>query len=83
MWNALEELHLKSIVIIILLSLFSLTAGALFGVGKAFVVILVGATTHNPFFSITSALVSRSQLFQFEAITAEEYVILSIQIEIS
>ena len=31
-------------------------------------VILVGATTHNPFFTIVPALVSRSQIFQFEAL---------------
>ena len=29
-------------------------------------IILVGATTENPFFSVNSALVSRSQIFQFE-----------------
>jgi putative ATPase len=29
----------------------------------------VGATTENPFFSVNSALVSRSQIFQFEALT--------------
>jgi putative ATPase len=32
-------------------------------------IILVGATTENPFFSVNSALVSRSQIFQFEALT--------------
>jgi putative ATPase len=30
------------------------------------IVILVGATTSNPFFAVNSALVSRSQIFQFE-----------------
>ena len=30
------------------------------------VVILIGATTHNPFFAINSPLLSRSQIFQFE-----------------
>ncbi|MDA7979012.1 MAG: replication-associated recombination protein A [Pirellulales bacterium] len=35
-------------------------------------VILVGATTQNPFFALTNALVSRSQLFQFEALTPDE-----------
>ncbi len=35
-------------------------------------VILVGATTQNPFFALTNALVSRSQLFQFEALTPED-----------
>src|SRR5207244_1812985 len=29
-------------------------------------VILVGATTQNPFFAVTSALVSRSRVFQFQ-----------------
>ena len=29
-------------------------------------VIMVGATTHNPFFTITSPLVSRSQIFEFK-----------------
>src|SRR5271169_4665072 len=32
-------------------------------------IILVGATTENPFFSVNSALVSRSQIFQFEPLT--------------
>ncbi len=36
------------------------------------VVILVGATTENPFFTINSALVSRSRVFQFEPISAED-----------
>ncbi len=36
------------------------------------VVILVGATTQNPFFSINSALVSRSRVFQFEPLSAED-----------
>ncbi len=35
-------------------------------------VVLVGATTQNPFFSVTSALVSRSQVFQFQALSVEE-----------
>ncbi|GHT21924.1 ATPase AAA [Planctomycetales bacterium] len=35
------------------------------------VVILVGATTENPYFTINSALLSRSRLFQFEPLTAE------------
>ena len=33
------------------------------------IVILVGATTSNPFFAVNSALVSRSQIFQFEPLT--------------
>lgn len=35
-------------------------------------IILVGATTENPFFSVNSALVSRSQIFQFQPLTEEE-----------
>jgi len=36
------------------------------------VVLLIGATTHNPFFTITSALVSRSQIFEFKPLTGEQ-----------
>jgi putative ATPase len=36
------------------------------------VVILVGATTENPFFTINSALVSRSRIFQFEPLSSED-----------
>ncbi len=35
-------------------------------------VVLVGATTSNPFFAITSALVSRSQIFEFQPLSADE-----------
>jgi putative ATPase len=35
------------------------------------VVVLVGATTENPFFTVNSALVSRSHVFQFEPLSAE------------
>jgi len=35
-------------------------------------IILVGATTENPFFSVNSALVSRSQIFQFETLGEAE-----------
>jgi putative ATPase len=35
-------------------------------------IVLVGATTENPFFSVNSALVSRSQIFQFEPLTEGE-----------
>ncbi|MBN2021266.1 MAG: replication-associated recombination protein A [Pirellulales bacterium] len=35
------------------------------------VAILVGATTENPFFTINSALVSRSRVFQFEPLSVE------------
>jgi len=36
------------------------------------IVILVGATTENPFFTINSPLVSRSRVFQFEPLSADE-----------
>lgn len=36
------------------------------------VVILVGATTENPFFAINSALVSRSRIFQFKPLASDE-----------
>ncbi len=36
------------------------------------VAILVGATTENPFFTINSALVSRSRVFQFEPLSTDE-----------
>ncbi len=36
------------------------------------VVILVGATTENPFFTINSALISRSRVFQFQALSADD-----------
>ncbi|HZZ30176.1 MAG TPA: replication-associated recombination protein A [Pirellulales bacterium] len=35
------------------------------------VVILVGATTQNPFFALTSALVSRSRIFEFKPLSIE------------
>jgi putative ATPase len=35
-------------------------------------IVLVGATTQNPFFALTSALVSRSRVFQFEPLDAED-----------
>ena len=34
-------------------------------------IILIGATTENPFFAVNSPLVSRSQIFQFESLTEE------------
>ena len=40
------------------------------------VVTLVGATTSNPFFAINSALVSRSQIFQFEPLAARDVMTL-------
>ena len=36
------------------------------------VVTLVGATTSNPFFAVNGALVSRSQIFQFEPLSVSE-----------
>src|ERR1700758_2903879 len=36
------------------------------------VVILVGATTQNPFFAINSPLLSRSQIFVFEPLSVEQ-----------
>jgi putative ATPase len=40
------------------------------------VVILVGATTENPFFAVNSPLISRSQIFQFEPLRHEEVLAL-------
>src|SRR5262249_55585786 len=36
------------------------------------VVTLVGATTSNPFFAVNSALVSRSQVFEFQPLSADD-----------
>ena len=36
------------------------------------IVTLVGATTANPFFAVVSALVSRSQVFQFQPLSVDE-----------
>ncbi len=36
------------------------------------IVILIGATTHNPFHSINSPLLSRSQIFQFKPLEPEQ-----------
>jgi len=35
------------------------------------IVILIGATTENPFFAVSSPLISRSQVFQFEPLSIE------------
>jgi putative ATPase len=43
---------------------------------EAGLILLVGATTENPFFAVNSPLVSRSQIFQFSALTEEEIRIL-------
>jgi putative ATPase len=39
---------------------------------EAGIVILVGATTENPFFAVNSPLISRSQIFQFAPLTEED-----------
>jgi putative ATPase len=44
----------------------------LLGDVEAGYVILVGATTENPFFAVNSPLVSRSQIFQFQPLTEQE-----------
>jgi putative ATPase len=36
------------------------------------VVTLIGATTENPYFEVNSALISRCQLYRFEALSAEQ-----------
>ena len=36
------------------------------------IITLIGATTQNPFFSVNAPLVSRSQIFQFEPLTATD-----------
>ena len=38
------------------------------------VLILIGATTENPFFSVNSPLISRSTVFQFEPLSLEDIV---------
>ena len=43
---------------------------------EAGVVTLIGATTANPFFALVSALVSRSQVFEFQAISQEDVLAL-------
>jgi len=40
------------------------------------IVILIGATTENPFFTINSPLVSRSQIFRFETLTDDNVLTL-------
>ncbi|HWB19597.1 MAG TPA: replication-associated recombination protein A [Phycisphaerales bacterium] len=41
---------------------------------EAGIVTLIGATTENPYFSVNSALVSRSTVFQFEALTNDHII---------
>ncbi len=40
------------------------------------VLILIGATTENPFFTVNSPLISRSQIFEFKPLTPEEIEVL-------
>ena len=44
----------------------------LLGDVEAGLILLVGATTENPFFAVNSPLVSRSQIFQFSPLTEDE-----------
>src|SRR5919206_1179913 len=44
----------------------------LLGDVEAGYVLLIGATTENPFFAVNSPLISRSQIFQFAPLTEEE-----------
>src|SRR3982751_858492 len=39
---------------------------------EAGLIILIGATTENPFFAVNSPLISRSQIFQFSPLTEDE-----------
>jgi putative ATPase len=39
---------------------------------EAGILILIGATTENPFFSVNSALISRSTVFQFERLSQDD-----------
>lgn len=48
----------------------------LLGDVEAGVIILIGATTENPFFTVNAPLVSRSQVFQFEPLSNEDIVAL-------
>src|SRR5438874_9093435 len=44
----------------------------LLGDVEAGLILLIGATTENPFFAVNSPLVSRSQIFQFQPISEED-----------
>jgi putative ATPase len=44
----------------------------LLGDVEAGLILLVGATTENPFFAVNSPLVSRSQIFQFQSLSEEQ-----------
>lgn len=48
----------------------------LLGDVEAGVVILIGATTENPFFTVNAPLVSRSQVFQFEPLSNDDIIAL-------
>ncbi|MEL7623763.1 MAG: replication-associated recombination protein A [Clostridiales bacterium] len=39
-------------------------------------IVLIGATTENPYFSVNSALLSRSRIFRLEPLTEEETILL-------
>ncbi|MDP8299476.1 MAG: replication-associated recombination protein A [Candidatus Tantalella remota] len=39
-------------------------------------VVLIGTTTENPFFTVNSALISRSQVFEFKALEEEDIIFL-------
>ncbi|MBF0352616.1 MAG: AAA family ATPase [SAR324 cluster bacterium] len=43
------------------------------------IIILIGATTENPYFEVNKALVSRSRIFQLESLTAEDLRAILIQ----
>ena len=43
---------------------------------EAGVVSLIGATTSNPFFALVSALISRSQVFEFQPLTQDDLLLL-------
>ena len=43
------------------------------------VVVLIGATTENPFFALNAPLVSRSQIFKFEPLSEEEIITLLVR----
>ena len=42
-------------------------------------VILIGATTENPYFEVNAALVSRSRIFQLKSLTSEDLIAIAAQ----
>src|SRR5580692_8620683 len=48
----------------------------LLGDVEAGLILLVGATTENPFFAVNSPLISRSQIFQFSPLSEESILVL-------